>query len=231
MILIVVIATPMGLMMNRSSNSTVRGPNSALGMIEAQGDSAVRGPNSTLGMIEAQGDSPVRGPNSGVGTIEALGESGFLKYCSYSFLDWSYTDWDDNGNELIHISPYKVLIIDNAIYGTDSKGHYGSDEDYAFAVGHAYRDEGILAYTWTAVTWEDERGVQFSIDETGYDILNDGGLFLIQTNDNGNPVVTQVNADLSNTYIDFDNDADSIQEFAESNEDIWNFLKKYGIEL
>ena len=180
----------------------------------------VRGPLSTLGSIEAKWD----GDDD---------QNGGSKYCSYTLLDWNYAYWDDNGKKDIHTSPYKVLIIDNAIYGSDVQGHSSSEEDYSVDVGHAYRDEDILAYTWTAVTWEDEGDVQFRIDETGYDILNDGGLFLIQTNDNGNPVVTQVNADLSNAYIDFDSDADPssiIQEFAESNDDIWNFVKTYGSE-
>jgi hypothetical protein len=188
--------------------------------------------------------STVCGPNLAGGSVEGFDN------CYFSFLDWDTgcTYVDEDGKSRPNALTLKILIFDddgsNNYYSRSDQCHSSTETDYSICHGWVTnQDQQVTLYEYTIMTYRNQT-VEFSIDGISYDFWQGGALFLIQTssndNDNNNnangdnsrggggkAVVTQIEADLRNVGVNYDDDGGSlfqvIENFALSNEQISTF--------
>jgi hypothetical protein len=174
--------------------------------------------------------STVCGPGGAGGNLEGIGD------CHFSFDYW------DSGGDCTYINEQgklvpnqlnlKLLFFTNGPY--DSIGSHcssSSETDYSICEGSITnqeqdQDQDTL-FQYTTVTFRNQT-VELSVNGISYDFWNGGAVFLIDTStvddDNGKAVVTRIEADLTDVYLDKNaagiDTYHPIETFAQSNEQI-----------
>jgi hypothetical protein len=155
----------------------------------------------------------------------------------YTLLTWNnhYHRTSATGKENDEV--VNVLILDNLNNDHDRApyGHSSTETDYAVNAGYVFQNKNDVLYQYKAITWRNNRAVDFSIQDALYD-FNKGTLFLIRVEENGDVVqVQQFYADLSNIVADLSDHVEpdnsdgyynDVQEFCETNEHVLAFLKE-----